>query len=297
MRDCERMLFDPTMAERWQGLGLAWLETLPHEVRTDLTTERNVLVMIDSGAVRTEFGYGLRTCAFDLAPGSLGWFSRGTLLRHSHWRWSGARRIALDLESAVLPDAELTEQLRAGSRETEFEFQDEALAAVLRCMAREVASGCPNGPLFAESLSMGVALRLQARSRTRHGRERGRLSPAQLARLEELIRLRLDGEISLAMLAATTGYSAAQFVRLFRNTVGCAPYQYVLKTRLERARDMVVASDLPLSAIAQQTGFASQSHMTSAFVRAFEAPPGELRRRGRSGVGTDAIQAAVSEGR
>jgi transcriptional regulator GlxA family with amidase domain len=55
----------------------------------------------------------------------------------------------------------------------------------------------------------------------------------------------------------------------------------VLRMRLQRARDMVTQSGLPLAAIASATGFASQSHMTASFAQAFGAPPGQMRRISR----------------
>ena len=63
------------------------------------------------------------------------------------------------------------------------------------------------------------------------------------------------------------------------------PVQYVLRMKLKRARELVTAGELPLAAVAQATGFASQSHMTSAFVRAFGVPPGQMRRQRREAGG------------
>jgi AraC family transcriptional regulator len=166
---------------------------------------------------------------------------------------------------------------------TEIEFRDPELSAVVRAMVREIAGGCRNGRLYAESLSLGVALRLSQRRNTRSGaaRERGKLSAQQLERVQDLVRNSLGGEVCLAALAAEAGFSPAQFVRLFKNTLGMTPYQYVLRARLERARQLVGASDLALTAIAAETGFSSQSHMTAAFAKTFNVRPGEMRRQER----------------
>ena len=69
-------------------------------------------------------------------------------------------------------------------------------------------------------------------------------------------------------------------MRLFKNTFACTPYQYVLDMRLRHARALVLGGQLPLAGIAEEAGFSSQSHMTTAFVRAFGATPGDLRRAG-----------------
>jgi AraC family transcriptional regulator len=154
------------------------------------------------------------------------------------------------------------------------------LTALLRSMVAEAASGCPNGPLYAQSLSLGVALRLQQRAAARSSAraERGKLTELQLRRLEDWIAAHLATDISLAQLAQVAGFSPAHFVCLFKNSLGCSPYQHVLRTRLSRARDLLLTSDLPIVTIAAETGFGSQSHLTSACVRAFKLPPGQLRR-------------------
>jgi AraC family transcriptional regulator len=223
------------------------------------------------------------SCEF--TPGAIGFFAAGTELADSRWRWRTTRRIALDLD-AVLPGAEgLLDAFRALPRRTQIEFRDEELASVLRAMAAEVAEGCPRGRLFAESLSLGVAMRLQERMARTF--ERGKLAAAQLQRVRELVDSQLARDLSLAQLAACTGFSPSQFVRLFKNTLGCTPHQYVLRARLVRARALVADTELSLAAIASATGFSSQSHMTSAFVRAFKVPPGQLRRMRAPPAGGD----------
>jgi AraC family transcriptional regulator len=279
----ERSLLASPAMQQWRGLPLGCIEVSPNEVHADLTAERTVLLMIDSGHAQVDFDYGLKPAAFNLGAGSIGFLSRGTHIKDSRWRWRQARRFVVDLESACVEDLSLTEHFRRAGRESEFEFRDEGLGAVVRSMVREAAAGSPNGQLFAQSLSLGVAMRLHERA-TGHlvsRRERGKLTASQARRLEELIQNRLGKELALATLAEEVGFSPAQFVRLFKNTMGCTPHQYVLRARVERARELVVAGSLPLAIIADETGFASQSHMTSAFVRAFDLPPGEMRRQSR----------------
>jgi AraC family transcriptional regulator len=277
----ERSLLSAEAVESWHGLPVSWIEASPHHVRADLLSERNVLVMIDSGSTQADFVYGRRAMSWEFRPGSIGLFTPGTELRLSSWRWTTTRRVRIDLDAA-LPGATL-ETLGTFCGSTEFEFHDPELSAVVRAMAVEVAQGCPNGPLYAESLSLGVALRLQQRRNARYGksRERGKLGEQELKRVQELIQTSLWKDTCLATLAKEAGFSPAQFVRLFKNTVGRTPYQYLLQVRLEHARQLVQSTDLTLAAIAEQTGFAGQSHMTASFARAFRIRPGEMRRLAR----------------
>lgn len=70
---------------------------------------------------------------------------------------------------------------------------------------------------------------------------------------------------SLEEMAATAGLTPPHFCRVFKRAVGVSPHQYVMKARLERAQEMLAASDLSIAAVAESLGFGSQSHFTRAF--------------------------------
>ena len=276
----ERNLLGADAAARWRGFPMAWLQASPHVELRNSEVRTTRLAMLDSGCAQAEFAYGRKSFECDLTAGAIGLFAQGTHMHHIHWNCKDVRRIIVEVDLGRLSDPGLQECMRRLPQETEVEFRDEGLSAVLRSMAAEAANGSPNGQLYAESLSLGVALRLQQRAASRGsgGAERGKLTAAQVQRLEEWIGAHLAGDISLAQLAQIAGFSPAHFVRLFRNSLGCAPYRHVLRMRLERARQLLLASDLAIATIAVETGFANQSHLTTAFVREYKAPPGQLRR-------------------
>src|SRR5260370_37179571 len=62
------------------------------------------------------------------------------------------------------------------------------------------------------------------------------LVPGKLARIKELIESRLDGDLSLAILARESGYSRAHFARSFHATTGMTVHRYVLERRMQRAK-------------------------------------------------------------
>jgi AraC family transcriptional regulator len=147
-------------------------------------------------------------------------------------------------------------------------------------MVREISAGCPNGSLFAESLSIGIAAHL---SRTRSIRsvvnERGRLSAAQMARLNDMIDFDLGSDLSLMALSEAVGLSKPHFVRLFRNTTGTSPHRYVVQKRLNRAQQLLRSSGASLTGIALDVGFASQSHMSRTFRNVIGITPGEMQKQ------------------
>ncbi|WP_372659096.1 helix-turn-helix domain-containing protein [Hydrogenophaga sp.] len=276
----EPSLFSEEAAAKWSGFALGWVEALPEYAGLCGADGRVMLAMLDCGRAHAEFYFGRRSSVHQLGAGAIGLFAADLQPSLSRWRCDGVRRILLQFDHTSLDDDVLSEQLFRMPLRSELEFHDDGLAAVLRGMAHEVAGGCPSGPLYAESLSLGVAMQLQRRAAGRYAvqRERGKLSGAQVKSVKDMVRIQLAQDLSIDDLALATGFSRTQFVRLFKNTFACTPYQYILQARLEHARNLVLGSALPLTAIAEDSGFSSQSHMTTAMVRSFRVTPGQLRR-------------------
>lgn len=276
----ERNLLDSDALSRWAGMPIGWVEAVPDLSGSCETAGNTLLAMIDCGRAQAEFQYGSRCFSYELSAGAIGLFTPGGHADVSRWRCDGVRRIMLQFDQSRLGDAVLSEQLDRMPLRSEREFHDADLAGVLRAMVHEVAAGSPSGALYAESLSLGVAMRLQQRSASRFSavRERGKLSVGQTERIRELVMSRLAKDLSIGELAQATGFSKTQFVRLFKNSFACTPYEYIMRVRLQEAQSLILNSEQPLAAIAEQAGFSSQSHMTTAFVRALNVTPGGLRR-------------------
>lgn len=75
----------------------------------------------------------------------------------------------------------------------------------------------------------------------------------------------LSDEISLEAIASHLGISPYYFSHLFKQSMGIAPYQYVLQQRVEYARQLLEQSQLSIAEIALECGFASQPHLTNHF--------------------------------
>jgi transcriptional regulator GlxA family with amidase domain len=79
-------------------------------------------------------------------------------------------------------------------------------------------------------------------------------------------------------LAALLGYSEFHFIVAFRNALGIPPHEYLIRRRIERARQLMLASDLPLCQVAAECGLADQSHLTRLFRRVVGDTPAAWRR-------------------
>ncbi|MGY2258967.1 helix-turn-helix domain-containing protein [Pseudomonas sp. SDO55104_S430] len=108
-------------------------------------------------------------------------------------------------------------------------------------------------------------------------RLKGGLAAHQRRLLVEYIDSHLDTAISLGQLAALCSLSEYHFARMFRESFGLPPHQYVLARRLNRARELLRCTSQPLGEIALACGFASASHFTNRFRQALGGTPGEYR--------------------
>ena len=107
---------------------------------------------------------------------------------------------------------------------------------------------------------------------------RGGLAPWQERRAKELLRANLIGDIPLDRLAAECGLSVRHFARAFRQTMGVPPHRWLLKQRVQRAKELLGNPALPLAEVAVSCGFADQSHFTRVFTAMAGASPGAWRR-------------------
>lgn len=121
-------------------------------------------------------------------------------------------------------------------------------------------------------------LATHAISRRETPRVKGGLSTRTLRRALDFIEAALHEPLTLGDLAHVAGLSEYHFARMFALSAGAPPHRYVLARRLGRARRLLRETAAPLSAIAEDCGFAHASHLSRAFRRAHGAPPDAWRR-------------------
>lgn len=91
------------------------------------------------------------------------------------------------------------------------------------------------------------------------------LGRAPLALIDEFIEENLGSDLSLSSLAALAGLSRFHFSRAFKASTGETPYQHVLRRRMERARLLLAAGDLPIDEIASSLGFQDSAYFQRTF--------------------------------
>jgi AraC family transcriptional regulator len=160
-------------------------------------------------------------------------------------------------------------------------FFDSPLRRILLLMSGEIRTGGLSGRLFLEHLTQALAARLLTRGRDDSGRTtpfREGLPAKILGKMLDRIKAEPAANFDLSSLAAETGYSRRHFLRTFRASTGLSPYQYILRLRLERARQLMHKRPLTLLDIALESGFTSNAHLSNAFRQHFGISPSDYRR-------------------
>lgn len=189
---------------------------------------------------------------------------------------SGCEVLALVIEPSFLGELAI-----AGHREVtvpptlygELPLIREGILAI----SSDVQAGQPFGDTYAESVCAMVATDLVAKSGLRPATERTGIRQADKAALLRYIEANLAEPLKLRDLAPMVGMTPSAFCKAFKVSIGLPPHTYLLRQRLEKAKDLMVRSRLPLAEIASVCGFASQSHFNDVFVRFVGQPPGRYR--------------------
>jgi len=84
-------------------------------------------------------------------------------------------------------------------------------------------------------------------------------------------------DLSDEQMARNLGLSTSHFRYLFKQTTGIPFHKYVIASRLETARQLLLESEMSISEVAGSVGFSSPAHFTRAFNQRFGSSPKVLR--------------------
>ncbi len=90
---------------------------------------------------------------------------------------------------------------------------------------------------------------------------------------------RLNGKLTVDEVAAAVGYSPSYFSRLFSRLTGMSPYQFIVKSRVEQAQQLLQTTRLTVQDVAFQTGFNSAANFCYTFRKMTGISPHEYRKR------------------
>lgn len=170
--------------------------------------------------------------------------------------------------------------LRASS---EVALDDRVIEYLAECILPMLKQPQSASKLFIDYVALALLSHLSERyaeTRTRRN-QNGGLAPWQERRAKELLLANLGGKVGLHELAEACGLSRAHFARAFKASTGTTPMLWLVTQRLERAKNLLLNSELSIEDIARHCGFVDQSHFTRAFTKHLGTTPGSWRRHRR----------------
>jgi AraC family transcriptional regulator len=180
--------------------------------------------------------------------------------------------VGLELDSDRI---ELVEQLRS---------TDPTLRHIALALRAGIQTGDALDRIYGEALSIALAAHLlREYGATVVGPKRlyGGLPREKLVRAVEYIQDQLDTDLTVSGIAQAVYMSPYHFTKLFKESTGKSPYQYVVEARVRKAKELLTTGKFTISEVAHHVGFADQSHLTRHFKRVFGLPPRRLLNRRR----------------
>jgi AraC family transcriptional regulator len=169
----------------------------------------------------------------------------------------------------VNPDRiELTPQLMSNS--------DVLIQSIFSTLKMELETGGIGGHLLVDSLRTVLAIHLLRNYCTtfpKFSSYSGGLSSAQLSLVTDYINTHLQQDLKLTELSAIVQISPYHFLRLFKQSTGLTPHQYILQNRINQAKYLLHHSELSIAEVAARTGFCDQSHLTRCFKHSLGITP------------------------
>src|SRR6202142_3615014 len=168
--------------------------------------------------------------------------------------------------------------------------RDLVIAQLTKTILSQVRNREPLNMLALEDVSLLVSTHLLQHYGNGKGvlRAKPRLEIWPNIRTEETLRAHLEGEIRIADLATACQLSPSHFSRCFRQSFGTSVHHWLIRLRIETAKNLLREPHLSLAEVGFRSGFCDQAAFTRAFTTLEGTTPFRWRRlNGHGAVATD----------
>ena len=253
----------------------------PSEVELPPITHHSIIYRLDK-PIRLFQDYSGRRDERLAIPGGFSLWPAG---EPSHVRWldpSHVLHVRLDAQWVASLSALMGATRGEPELKDNFEETDPQIGHILLALKAELEGGCLGGPLYAQHLATALTSYLLERfsvfpiplKEYTHG-----LGKSDLARVLAYINDCLSANLSLDELAACVHLSPYHFARLFKQSVGVPPHEYVIRQRVEKAKGLLSSGRLTVGEVAQAVGFSDHSKLARHFKRLTGLTPRQFRQQ------------------
>jgi AraC family transcriptional regulator len=186
--------------------------------------------------------------------------------------------VMIDSNASIRPPVELTRL------EPRIDFEDETMRLLMLRFQALLDDPSLDVPGYAETLAGLLTFEL-TRTATRAAASQTEIRPtpsgltaSQMRLVIEYMDRHLDEKIAISELAALVGLTRFHFIRAFKQAAGMPPLQFMIRRRVERAREFLAERGTSIAEVADRSGFGSPVQMTRAFRRIAGTTPSAVRR-------------------
>jgi len=205
----------------------------------------------------------------------------------THWQHHGRPEILQVYLRQSLYENAVSEMYGCDASSAEIIPRFAVVDPLLEQLAIAITAGLRDGTaedgLYIETLAQTLAVHLArmhcSRSRPVRTPRFDTIPGPKMRRLIEFIEENLDRNLSLETMAAEVIVSPRYLPRAFKTAIGQSPHRYVLARRIERAKELLRSTDMPIVDVALASGFSSQSHLSNWFLREVGISPAAYRRQ------------------
>jgi len=276
-----------SVSTRWNDV-LLEQHRLPSSELADVTYKRHVIAINIGHSTTWEFKKDGRFRRFFKPRGAISFYP-------SHQPFSGRLKVTKGVFANVLFLAldpvfvsRVAERLELDSDGIELVEQRRSTDPTLHHIALALRAGIQSGValdrMYGETLSTALAvhlLREYGAAVLGPKKQYGGLPREKLMRAVEYVQDQLETDLTVSRIAQAVCLSPYHFTRLFKESTGQSPHQYVVETRVRKAKELLTTGKFTISEVAHYVGFADQSHLTRHFKRLFGLPPKRLLNRRR----------------
>ncbi len=161
----------------------------------------------------------------------------------------------------------------------QWQIFDPTIQGIVNTLKADLVAGSPAGKIYGESFLTSLAVHLVKNLSVLPLKLPQRIvsSYAKQKEVLDFIEAYLDTDISLEDLAKIARVSKFYFCRLFKENMNVSPHQYIIRRRVERAKELLKNSELTTVEIALSCGFTHQSHLSRHFKRLVGVSPRKFR--------------------
>lgn len=133
-------------------------------------------------------------------------------------------------------------------------------------------------PFKTQDLISSVFLVLSRNSNAQITEQNEKAVPYAITQVLIYIEQNLREKLDLNMLAALTEWEPEHFGRIFKEHIGMTPYQYILKSKIERSKELLAQSNDSSQTICFELGFSNYSNFFNAFKKHVRMSPDQYRK-------------------